>query len=122
MEGIEGQSSGSARYTLKPARINNEDILFCVDVDAESMVEMKATGPNGRPLTRLDTIRQAILLFINSKLSINPEQRFGFAALSKSASLLRKEFSSEVEFAITVLRGLSATHLLVKQISPIYSR
>ncbi|KAF5748302.1 hypothetical protein HS088_TW04G00254 [Tripterygium wilfordii] len=109
MEGIDGQSSEPVRYTLKPARINNEDILFCIDVDAESMVEMKATGPNGRPLTRLDAIRQAILLFINSKLSINPEHRFGFAALAKSASLLRKEFSSEVEFAITVLRGLSTS-------------
>ncbi|XP_062159945.1 uncharacterized protein LOC133867241 [Alnus glutinosa] len=111
MEGIvvEGEGSGASRYTLKPTRISNEDILLCIDVDAESLVEMKSTGPNGRPLTRLDSIKQAILLFVNAKLSINPEHRFAFATLSKSASWLRKEFSSEVESAIAALRGLSAT-------------
>jgi hypothetical protein len=88
MEGIvvEGEGSGASRYTLKPTRISNEDILLCIDVDAESLVEMKSTGPNGRPLTRLDSIKQAILLFVNAKLSINPEHRFAFATLSKSAS------------------------------------
>ncbi|KAK9274167.1 hypothetical protein L1049_018981 [Liquidambar formosana] len=107
MEGIEGATSTPNRYTLKPNRINNEDILFCIDVDTESLVEMKATGPSGRPITRLDSIKQSILLFVNSKLSINPEHRFAFAALGKSASWLRKEFSSEVDSAIAALRGLS---------------
>ena len=89
MEGmvvIEGEGSGASRYTLKPTRISNEDILLCIDVDAESLVEMKSMGPNGRPFTRLDSIKQAILLFVNAKLSINPEHRFAFATLSKSAS------------------------------------
>lgn len=88
MEGIvEGGGSGAGRYTLRPERLSNEDILFCIDVDPESMVEMKAAmGPNGRPLTRLDSIKQAILLFINAKLTINPEHRFAFATLGKAAS------------------------------------
>ncbi|XP_015884395.3 uncharacterized protein LOC107420052 [Ziziphus jujuba] len=109
MEGMEGDRSGGSRYTLRPSRISNEDILFCIDVDPESLVEMKISGPNGRPLTRLDSIKQSILLFINAKLTINPEHRFAFATLDKSASWLRKEFSSEVESAIAAFRGLSTT-------------
>ncbi|KAF8036122.1 hypothetical protein BT93_C1965 [Corymbia citriodora subsp. variegata] len=111
MEGAEGEAAaaGAPRYVLNPARISSEDILFCVDVDAESLVEMKVTGPNGRPFTRLDAIKQSLLLFVHSKLTINPDHRFGFASLSKSASLLRKEFSSDVESAAAAVRSLSAT-------------
>ncbi|GMN35957.1 hypothetical protein TIFTF001_005655 [Ficus carica] len=110
MEGIVGESSGGAtRYSLRPSRISNEDILFCIDVDPESQVEMKVSGPNGRTFTRLDSIKQAILVFINAKLTINPDHRFAFATLSKSPSWLRKEFSSEVESASEALRSLSAT-------------
>ncbi|XP_050215135.1 uncharacterized protein LOC126666182 [Mercurialis annua] len=101
-------SSGRGKYTLKPTRINSEDIIFCVDIDAESTVEMKTTGPTGRPLTRLEAIKQAILLFINAKLSISPDHRFAFSTLSKSGSWFRKEFSSDVESANAALRGLSA--------------
>lgn len=86
MEATEGEGSDPPRYALDLTRLCGEDILFCVDVDAESLVEMKATGSNGRPLTRLDSIKQAILLFVHSKLSINPDHRFAFATLSKSAS------------------------------------
>lgn len=86
MEMVEGDSSARGRYTLKPTRINNEDILFCIDVDGESLLEMKSTGAGGRPLTRLESIKQAILVFINTKLSINPDHRFAFATLTKSAS------------------------------------
>ena len=109
MERTVAQSSTpQGRYTLLPSRYSSEDILFCIDVDTESLVEMKVTGPNGRPITRLDSIKQAILLFINAKLSINPDHRFAFATLTKSASWLRKEFSSEVESAMAALRLLSA--------------
>ncbi|MBA0867320.1 hypothetical protein Goshw_029255 [Gossypium schwendimanii] len=106
MEGIEGDATvgGAGRYILNPTRINSEDIIFCVDVDAESLVEMKTAG-----VTRLDSIKQAILLFVNSKLSINPDHRFAFATLSKTASWLRKEFSSDVESTIAAVRALSAT-------------
>ncbi|KAF4375665.1 hypothetical protein CsatB_006212 [Cannabis sativa] len=118
MEGMEGGSSGggggggdggSNYYSLRPSRIMNEDILFCIDVDPESLLEMKVSGPNGRPITRLDSIKQAILLFINAKLTINPDHRFAFATLAKSPSWLRKEFSNDVESANEALRGLTAT-------------
>lgn len=108
MEGIEGNSS---RYSLKPSRICNEDVLICVDVDPQCLVEMKgATGPNGRPLTRLDSIKQAIVLFVNAKLTINPEHRFAFATLSNTlVSWVRKEFSSEIESTLAAMRVLSAS-------------
>ncbi|XP_052210831.1 uncharacterized protein LOC127813740 [Diospyros lotus] len=107
MEGTQRQSAAQVRYTLPPSRYSSEDILFCIDSDTESLVEMKVTGPNGRPITRLDSIKQAIRLFINAKLSINPDHRFAFASLSKSASWLRKEFTSEVESAMAAFRGLT---------------
>ncbi|KAK4277357.1 hypothetical protein QN277_015369 [Acacia crassicarpa] len=110
MEGSEGDSSARAtKYVLESKPLKNEDILICVDVDPESLVELKATGSNGRPLTRLDSIKQAILLFVNAKLTINPEHRFAFATLGKSASWLKKEFSNDAESAIASIRGLSAT-------------
>ncbi|CDP08236.1 unnamed protein product [Coffea canephora] len=117
MQVIEGQNSvtttaaaagGGGLYTLPPARFSSEDILFCIDVDPECLVEMKVTGPNGRPFTRLDTIKQGILLFIHSKLAINPDHRFAFTVLGKSVSWLRKEFSGEVDAALSAFRGLSA--------------
>ncbi|KAF5939998.1 hypothetical protein HYC85_021165 [Camellia sinensis] len=108
MEGVEGQSSTPpGRYSFPPSRYSSEDILFCIDVSSESLAEMKVTGPNGRSITRLDSIKQAILVFINAKLTINPDHRFAFASLGKSASWLRKEFSSEVESAMAAFRGLS---------------
>ncbi|KAH9605615.1 hypothetical protein KSS87_001027 [Heliosperma pusillum] len=108
MEGVECSGSAVAPpYTLKPTKYNNEDVLFCVDVDTECLVEMKNTGPNGRPITRLDSIKQSILLFIHSKLTINPNHRFAFAQLGKSASWVRKEFSNDVDAAVAALRGLS---------------
>lgn len=76
----------ATRYALKAGRIKSEDILICIDVDAESMVEMKTTGTNGRPLIRMECVKQAIILFIHNKLSINPDHRFAFATLSKSAA------------------------------------
>ncbi|KAG8375648.1 hypothetical protein BUALT_Bualt10G0122100 [Buddleja alternifolia] len=103
-----GQGGGA--YTLPAARISSEDILFCIDVGPESMVEMKFNGPNGRPFTRLDSIKQAIMLFVHAKLTTNPDHRFAFAALSKSTYWLRKEFSSEVDSAIAALRGISVDH------------
>nr|AFK40962.1 unknown [Medicago truncatula] len=109
MEGIEGERSS---YKLQPSRIDNEDILFCIDIDPQSMAELKgATSgrPNGRPFTRLDAIKQAIVLFVNAKLTINPQHRFAFATLSDSVSWLRKEFSSEVESTVAAMRRLSAT-------------
>jgi hypothetical protein len=59
---------------------------------------MKSTGPGGKPLTRLDSIKQAILVFINAKLSINPDHRFAFATLAKTASWVPFPFLSLQNF------------------------
>ncbi|KAK7410128.1 hypothetical protein VNO78_00667 [Psophocarpus tetragonolobus] len=105
---MEGERGEGSRYSLKASRICNEDILICVDVDPQCLVEMKgATGPNGRTLTRLDSIKQSIILFVHSKLTINPLHRFAFSSLSHSLSLVRKEFTSEIESTIAAMRALS---------------
>ncbi|KAK8657872.1 hypothetical protein V6N13_036091 [Hibiscus sabdariffa] len=82
-----------------------------MDVDSESLVEMKTARVN-----RLDAIKQAILLFVNSKLSINPDHRFSFATLSKFAYWHIKEFNSDVESTIAVVRDLSATTVSSSQL------
>ncbi|KAK9079834.1 hypothetical protein SSX86_001507 [Deinandra increscens subsp. villosa] len=107
MEGRIAQSStGAPRYTLPPSRLASEDILFCIDLDPESLVEMKNTSVTGRPFTRLESIKQAILLFIDAKLAINPDHRFAYFALGKSPFWLKKEFSSEVDSALAAFRGI----------------
>ncbi|PIA33034.1 hypothetical protein AQUCO_04200050v1 [Aquilegia coerulea] len=113
-EGKEGESCSSSSsspslYTLKPIGFCNEDILFCIDVDLESQIEMKIPNPNGRAVTRMDAIKQAILLFINAKLAINPDHRFGFAALGQYASMHRRDFSNNVESAFSVLKAFTAS-------------
>ncbi|KAJ7966457.1 BRISC and BRCA1-A complex member 1 [Quillaja saponaria] len=109
MEVMRDDSSAvTSRYTLTPSRICNEDTLFCIAVDPESLSEMNATAANGRPITRLDSIKQAILLFVNGKLTINPKHRFAFTILGKSASWLQKEFSNEFESAVAAVQELSA--------------
>ncbi|XP_057958205.1 uncharacterized protein LOC131151049 [Malania oleifera] len=109
MGGVETENLTPSPYTLQLSPISSEDILFCIDADVESLVEMKISGPKGRPTTRLDSIKQAILLFVNAKLAINPDHRFAFASFAKSASWLRREFSSEVDSAVVALRGLSVS-------------
>ncbi|KAI3917583.1 hypothetical protein MKW98_021345 [Papaver atlanticum] len=71
---------------------------------------MKVSGPKGRPITRLESIKQAILLFVHSKVTINPDHRFSFASLAQVASWHQKEFSNGVGSAIAALRGLVYTH------------
>ena len=98
MEGVEVQSPSQFAYALKPSQLLNEDILFCIDVDAESMVEMKAAAPNGRAITRMDSIKQAIVLFIHAKLAINPDHRFAFATLGKTASWVFVPYTVFINF------------------------
>ncbi|XP_051151567.1 uncharacterized protein LOC127265675 [Andrographis paniculata] len=98
--------SGGA-YTLPAGRLSSEDILFCIDVGPETSVEMKVIGPNGKPYTRLECIKQAITLFVHAKRTINPDHRFALTALSKSTYWLRKEFSSEVDSVVAALRDVS---------------
>lgn len=71
-------------YTLKPSPLSSEDIIFCIDTHNECLKEIKGKGVNGEIFTRLDAIKQSILLFMNAKLSINPDHRFAFCALGDS--------------------------------------
>ncbi|KAG7545288.1 hypothetical protein ISN44_As12g007760 [Arabidopsis suecica] len=96
----------ATRVTMEPS----EDILICVDVDAESTVEMKTTGTNGKPLNRLECVKLAITRFIHDKLARNSDHRFAFATLSKSAAWPKKEFTSDAESAAASLREISATN------------
>lgn len=73
------------RYDLRGMGHTPEDILFCVDADAEVGVEMKV-GTQGKGLCRLDAIKQAIILFVHSKLLASAHHRFAFATLRNSAS------------------------------------
>ncbi|EPS59889.1 hypothetical protein M569_14915, partial [Genlisea aurea] len=98
---------GGDGYAIPASRFSNEDILFCIDVGQETMSEMKVTGSGGRPFTRLDAIKQAIMLFLHAKVAINPDHRYALCALSKSLEWVRKEFSSDVDSAIAALRGLT---------------
>lgn len=112
MEVAEGPGSAQPppsanRYNLQPIRLASEDILFCVDVDNESLVEMKVSAAGGRPYTRLDSIKQAILLFVNAKLTINPDHRFAFVGLGKSAFWVRKEFTNDIDSVVSACRGIA---------------
>ncbi|PKA63623.1 hypothetical protein AXF42_Ash005518 [Apostasia shenzhenica] len=93
MEGTTPAQGSASSYSLPPYRLHSEDVIFCIDVDAESLVEMKVLGANGRPITRLDSIKQALLLFVNAKLTMNPDHRFAFAVLGQSVSWVRALFA-----------------------------
>ncbi|KAK1267110.1 hypothetical protein QJS04_geneDACA002526 [Acorus gramineus] len=94
-------------YTLPPIRLCSEDILFVIDADVEAKAEMKNSGPRGKPVTRLDSIKQAVLLFVHSKLTINPDHRFALASLTQSPAWLRKEFTSNISNVLASFRMLS---------------
>ncbi|KAL4194484.1 hypothetical protein AMTRI_Chr05g68910 [Amborella trichopoda] len=87
------RGGGGGRYSLQPRVSMDEDILFCIDVDREAHSEMKASSSKSTqnhhpPITRLDAIKQSLILFIHCKLTMNPNHRFAFAALSHSASCI----------------------------------
>ena len=71
------------------------------------MVEMKATGSKGKPISIMYSIKQAILLFVYARFDVNSDHCFVFATLGKTTSWLQREFSNEFDSAIATLRGLS---------------
>ncbi|EER89207.1 hypothetical protein BDA96_10G046500 [Sorghum bicolor] len=124
------------RYSLPPGRLPAEDILFCVDVDLEARAEMKSaaaassgststaspqpTQPAGAvggapaavPRTavrRMDAIKQALLLFVHSKLTMCPDHRFAFGSLGETFSMVKKGFSSDAGSAMEAIHSLSAS-------------
>ena len=106
MEGAlrEEDQQPKMRYEMRGMGHTAEDILFCVDADVEVNVEMKvgggkvAGGGGGGGMSRLDAIKQAILLFVHSKLTVHPQHKFAFATLHNTASWVTKElFLSQIE-------------------------
>ncbi len=55
------------RYEMRGMGYSPEDILLCVDADAEVNAEMK-TGGGVKGLSRLDAVKQPLVLFVHSKL------------------------------------------------------
>ncbi|RCV20654.1 hypothetical protein SEVIR_4G072200v4 [Setaria viridis] len=125
-------AASAPRYSLPPVRLPAEDILFCVDVDLEASAEMKsaaASAPSpgststaspqpqppagaggARPaVRRMDAVRQALLLFVHSKLTMCPDHRFAFASLGETVSMVKKDFSSDVGSAMEAIHSLSAS-------------
>nr|XP_017223699.1 PREDICTED: uncharacterized protein LOC108197011 isoform X2 [Daucus carota subsp. sativus] len=99
--------ASSGEYTLPPSTYSSEDIIFCIDTHNECLREMKAKGAEGQAFTRLDAIKQSILLFITSKLTINSDHRFAFCALGNSPFWLQKEFSNTPESALASFRKIT---------------
>ncbi|KAF7023012.1 hypothetical protein CFC21_035625 [Triticum aestivum] len=126
----------SPEFLLPPSRLPLEDILFCVDVDAEARSEMKvaaasaspaSSGSTGSPgpgalmdpaapprparpaVRRMDAVKQALMLFLHSKLTMCPDHRFAFASLRDTVSLISKEFTSDAASSIDTIRSLAAT-------------
>ncbi|CAN6165094.1 unnamed protein product, partial [Urochloa humidicola] len=122
------------RYSLPPVRLPAEDILFCVDVDLEASAEMKSAasapssgsassasspqpqppagagaGASRPPVRRMDAVRQSLLLFVHSKLTMCPDHRFAFASLGETVSMVKKDFSSDVGSAMEAIHSLSAS-------------
>jgi len=114
MEGAlrEEDEQPQLRYEMRGMGHTPEDILFCVDADVEVNVEMKVAGGKvvaggggggggGGGMSRLDAIKQAILLFVHSKLTVHPQHKFAFATLHNTASWVMKELflsQSELDF------------------------
>ncbi|WVZ24479.1 hypothetical protein V8G54_003023 [Vigna mungo] len=106
VEGVRKQQ----QYSLKPSRVSNEDILICLDIDPQCLIQMKgATGPKDRPLTQLDSVKQAIVLFVNAKLTINPQHRFTFITLSNTISWVRKDFTFDIDSTLVAMQSISTS-------------
>ncbi|KAF3335329.1 BRISC and BRCA1-A complex member 1 [Carex littledalei] len=94
-------------YSLPPSLFMPEDILFCIDTGPESRTEMRVAGPKGRGVTRLDAIKQALLLFTHSKLTMCTDHRFAFSSLGKTFSWVKREFTNDVKSVTEVVRILT---------------
>ncbi|KAJ1694485.1 hypothetical protein LUZ63_011183 [Rhynchospora breviuscula] len=94
-------------YSLPPSLFMPEDILFCIDIGPESLTEMRVSGPKGRGVTRLDAIKQALLLFAHSKLNMCTDHRFSFSSLGKSFSWVKREFSNDIKSVTEAVRYLT---------------
>lgn len=61
------------------------------------------------PVKRMDAVKQALLLFVHSKLTMCPDHRFAFASLGDTVSLVKKDFSSDAGSAVEAIQSLDAS-------------
>ncbi|KAH7414991.1 hypothetical protein KP509_14G022400 [Ceratopteris richardii] len=85
-----------------------EDIVICVDADAQIEADMKVAGANGRALSRLDAVKQAIFLFVHAKLAIQSLHKFAFAGMGEDFFWLQPNFTSNMDIINSSIRNLSS--------------
>ncbi|KAL2643447.1 hypothetical protein R1flu_011034 [Riccia fluitans] len=103
------------RYEWKAGTYVPENIIFCVDVDRETEMEMKSgggkqqqgTAPAAPTFSRMDAVKQALLLFVHSKLTMNPHHQFAFITLDRAASWFQREYTNNVDLINSSIRNLS---------------
>ncbi|CAM6097320.1 unnamed protein product [Calypogeia fissa] len=99
------------RYEVKTASYTLENILIAVDIDKEADAEMKAVSSSvaskGPALRRMDAVKQALLFFIHSKLTMNPLHQFAFVTLGRFPSWHQREFTSNLDVISTSVRTLN---------------
>ncbi|GLJ23521.1 hypothetical protein SUGI_0445590 [Cryptomeria japonica] len=101
-------------YNLLRLQHSFEDIILCIDTDRQMETELKSVGAKGQGLSRMDSVKQAILLFVHAKLTINPNHRFAFATLGHSATWRQREFTNDVGKIRAIVAGLAADALYLR--------
>jgi hypothetical protein len=81
----------SSPYNAAELAHEPEDIILCVDVDRAIDMEMR-----GATTSRLEAIRQALVLFVSAKLAIDSRHRFAVVALGDTAKWVSARNASSV--------------------------
>ncbi|XP_002961178.2 uncharacterized protein LOC9632536 [Selaginella moellendorffii] len=81
-----------------------EDIVLCVDVDLEMDSELK----KGHALTRMDAIKQALLMFVHSKLLMSADHAFSIATIGQGASWHSHQYLRDFDAISTSIRSLGS--------------
>lgn len=91
-----------------------EDIVLCIDSDAQIETELRAppgaknAPPVGTSVTRLDAVRQALLLFVHAKLAIDSRHRFAIATMGETPDWHLRNFTGDVGAISTAVRSFRA--------------
>ena len=87
-----------------------EDIVFCVDLDSEIDLELKPSSGKGSSsavgLTRLNVVKQAMILFYHAKLQMDPRHQFAIMAVTDKPSWVCPMEIKGYEFVFSFILGL----------------
>ncbi|CAK9870431.1 unnamed protein product [Sphagnum jensenii] len=72
----------------------------------EPVLRYEMGGVKG--LSRLDAVKQALVLFVHSKLLMHPQHRFSVATLSNNAVWHQQEFTNDMEVIGQAVRSLAS--------------